>query len=237
MRTKFLTAALAGVSAAAVWLACSGKEQGGERSTGGQVSQQQAAQQMNPLTNPNAPEMNQTAPDVYRVKFETSAGDFQVEVTRAWAPRGADRFYNLVQHGWYDDARFFRVVKGFMVQFGINGDPQISKWWRNARIADDPFTQSNKRGTISFATSGEDSRTTQVFINFADNAFLDKQNPPFTPFGRVVNGMDVVDKLYAGYGEDPSKGSGQMMIQTQGNAFLQQNFPKLDYVKKATIAP
>lgn len=232
MRTKFLTAALAGLSAATVWLACSGKEQGGEQSAGGQV-----AQQMNPLTNPNAPEMTQTAPDSFRVKFETSGGDFEVEVTRAWSPRGADRFYNLVKHGWYDDGRFFRVVSKFMVQFGINGDPNISKWWRNARIADDPFTQSNKRGTISFATSGVDSRTTQVFINFVDNTFLDTQNPPFTPFGRVVSGMDVVDKLYSAYGEAPSKGSGQTMIQTQGNAFLQQNFPKLDYIKKATIVP
>jgi peptidyl-prolyl cis-trans isomerase A (cyclophilin A) len=232
MRTRCSTAALAGLCATTVWLACSRKEQGGEQSAGGQV-----AQTVNPLTNPNAPEMNQTAPESYRVKFETGVGDFEVEVTRAWAPRGADRFYNLVKHGWYDEDRFFRVVKGFMVQFGINGDPQISKWWRNARIADDPFVQSNKRGTMSFATSGVDSRTTQVFINFADNKFLDTQNPPFTPFGRVVKGMDVVDRLYSDYGEAPSKGSGQMMIQTQGNAFLQQNFPKLDYIKKATIVP
>jgi peptidyl-prolyl cis-trans isomerase A (cyclophilin A) len=232
MRTRLSTAALAGVCAATLWLACGAKEQGNEKPGGGQV-----AQSVNPLTNPNAPEMNQTAPDVYRVKFETSVGDFEVEVTRSWSPRGADRFYNLVKHGWYDEDRFFRVVKGFMVQFGINGDPQISKWWRNARIADDRLTQSNKRGTITFATSGEDSRTTQVFINFVDNTFLDKQTPPFTPFGRVVSGMDVVDRLYSAYGEDPSKGSGQMMIQTQGNAFLQQSFPKLDYIKKATIVP
>jgi len=232
MRTRYSTAALAGACAATLWLACGAKEQGNE-----QVASSQAGQSMNPLTTPNAPEMNQTAPDVYRAKFETSVGDFEVEVTRAWSPRGADRFYNLVKHGWYDDGRFFRVVKGFMVQFGINGDPNISKWWRNARIADDPFTQSNKRGTITFATSGEDSRTTQVFINFVDNTFLDKQTPPFTPFGRVVSGMDVVDRLYSGYGEDPSKGSGQMMIQTQGNTFLQQKFPKLDSIKKATIVP
>jgi peptidyl-prolyl cis-trans isomerase A (cyclophilin A) len=233
MRTKFSTAALACWSATTVWLACTGKGQAREND----AAVGQAGQSVNPLTNPNAPEMNQTAPDVYRAKFETSAGDFEVEVTRAWAPRGADRFYNLVKNGWYDDDRFFRVVPKFMVQFGINGDPQISKWWRNARIADDPFVQSNKRGTISFATSGVDSRTTQVFINFVDNTFLDKQAPPFTPFGRVVSGMDVVDRLYGDYGEAPSKGSGQMMIQTQGNSFLQTDFPKLDYVKKATIVP
>lgn len=227
MSKTFSSAALACLGAT-IWLACSGKEQGGEQSAGGQV-----AQTMNPLTQPNAPEMNQTAPDVYRVKFETSAGDFEVEVTRAWSPRGADRFYNLVKHGWYDEARFFRVVKGFMVQFGINGDPNISKWWRNARIADDPFTQSNKRGTISFATSGEDSRTTQVFINFADNAFLDKQNPPFTPFGRVASGMDVVDRINASYGEKPNQG----LIQQQGNTYLQAQFAKLDYIKKATVQP
>jgi peptidyl-prolyl cis-trans isomerase A (cyclophilin A) len=225
--------ALAFAGAAILWLACSGKGQAREND----AAAQEAGQSVNPLTTPNAPEMNQTAPDVYRAKFETSVGDFEVEVTRAWSPRGADRFYNLVKHGWYDDGRFFRVVPKFMVQFGINGDPNLSKWWRNARIADDPATQSNKRGTITFATSGQDSRTTQVFINFVDNTFLDKQNPPFTPFGRVVSGMDVVDKLYSGYGEDPSKGSGQMMIQTQGNTFLQQKFPKLDSIKKATIVP
>ncbi len=223
MRTRFVTAAVGCLGAAALLVACSGKEKGGENAAAGQ------AQPMNPLTDPNATEMNQTAPDVYRVKFETSAGDFEIEVTRGWAPRGGDRFYNLVKHGYYDEDRFFRVVPGFMVQFGINGDPQISKWWRNARIADDPVTQSNKRGTITFATAGEDSRTTQVFINFADNAPLDKQG--FSPFGRVVTGMDVVDRINPSYREMPNQG----MIQQQGNAYLQANFPKLDYVKKATI--
>ena len=231
MRSKPWTAALAGLCATTVWLACSRKEQGGEQSAGGQVAQAQVAQTMNPLTNPNAPEMSQTAPDIYRVKFETSVGDVLLEVTRSWSPRGADRFYNLVKHGWFDEARFFRVVPKFMVQFGIHADPQISKWWRNARIADDPVTQSNKRGTITFATSGEDSRTTQVFINFADNAFLDKKG--FSPFGKVVTGMDVVDKINASYGEKPNQG----LIQQQGNQYLQAQFPKLDYIKKATIEP
>jgi peptidyl-prolyl cis-trans isomerase A (cyclophilin A) len=227
MRPTFSIAAFACWSATAVWLACTGKGQARESD----AALGQAGQAVNPLTNPNAPEVNQTAPDVYRVKFVTSAGDFEVEVTRAWAPRGADRFYNLLKNGWYDDDRFFRVVPKFMVQFGIHGDPQIAKWWRNARIADDPVTQSNKRGTITFATSGEDSRTTQVFINFADNAFLDKQG--FAPFGQVVTGMDVVDRINSSYGEQPVQG----LIQQQGNQYLQTNFPKLDYIKKASVAP
>jgi len=230
MRIRLVTAVLGYVGAVALLAACSGKEEGGE-----EQAASQAAPPVSPLTNPETPEMNQTAPDVYRVKFETSAGDFEIEVTRAWAPRGADRFYNLVKNAWYDENRFFRVVPNFMVQFGINGDPAISKWWRNARIADDPVTQSNKRGMITFATSGVDSRTTQVFISFKDNAFLDPQG--FAPFGRVVTGMEVVDRLNGEYAEAPSKGQGQMMIQTQGNAFLQANFPNLDYIKKASIVP
>lgn len=226
MRTRRLAAALSSACAAVLLNGCTGKERAGEAE-----ATSQAAQAVNPLTNPNAPEMNETAPDVYRVKFETSTGDVEIEVTRAWSPRGADRFYNLVKRGYYDETRFFRVVPRFMVQFGIHGDPQISKWWRNARIADDPVTQSNKRGTITFATSGEDSRTTQVFINFADNAGLDKQG--FSPFGRVVTGMDVVDRINPSYGESPAQG----LIQQQGNTYLQASFPKLDYIKKATIVP
>jgi peptidyl-prolyl cis-trans isomerase A (cyclophilin A) len=216
MNIRVMPAALWLVAATTVSGACAGKEKAEQV-------------QVNPLTNPSAPEMNQTAPDVYRVKFETSTGDVEIEVTRAWSPRGADRFYNLVTHGWFDEGRFFRVVPKFMVQFGINGDPAISKWWRNARIADDSATQSNKRGTITFATSGVDSRTTQVFINFVDNTFLDKQG--FTPFGRVVSGMDVVDRINPSYREQPVQG----LIQQQGNTYLQTNFPQLDYIKKATI--
>jgi peptidyl-prolyl cis-trans isomerase A (cyclophilin A) len=230
MTNRSVSAALAMLSGAALLTACSGKEKGNE-----EASAAPAVAQVTPLSNPNAPEMNATAPDVYRVKVETSKGDFEIEVTRTWAPRGADRFYNLVRHGFFTDVRFFRVVPNFMVQFGINGDPAISKWWRNARIPDDPATQSNRRGTITFATSGVDSRTTQVFINFKDNAFLDSQG--FSPFGRVVTGMDVVDRLNGEYGETPSKGQGQTMIQTQGNAFLQASFPNLDYIKKASILP
>ncbi len=179
--------------------------------------------------------LNETAPDVYKVKFDTSKGPFVIEVHRDWAPNGADRFYNLVKNGFYDNDRFFRVVEGFMVQFGINGNPKISKVWRDANIKDDPVTQSNKRGMITFATSGPNSRTTQVFINFNNNVGLDGQG--FSPFGQVVSGMKVVDSLYNGYGEGAPRGSGpdQGRVQDEGNAYLNKDFPMLDYVKKATI--
>jgi peptidyl-prolyl cis-trans isomerase A (cyclophilin A) len=179
------------------------------------------------LANPAA--LTEQAPASYKAKFDTSKGVFVVEVRRDWAPNGADRFYNLVKNGYFDNARFFRVVSGFMVQFGINGDPKVQAPWRDARIKDDPVKQSNKRGYMTFATSGRDSRTTQVFINFKDNAGLDGQG--FSPFGQVISGMDVVDQMYAGYGESPN----QTNIQAQGNAYLTSSFPKLDFVKKATI--
>lgn len=187
------------------------------------------------LANPAA--LNEQAPATYKARFETSKGTFVIEVNRAWAPNGADRFYNLVKNGFYDDVRFFRVISGFMVQFGINGDPKISAPWRTARIKDDPVRQSNKRGYITYATSGPDSRTTQVFINFADNAGLDGQG--FAPFGRVISGMDVVDKLNAEYGEGAPRGRGpdQFRIQQEGNAYLGKDFPRLDFVRKATIEP
>jgi peptidyl-prolyl cis-trans isomerase A (cyclophilin A) len=170
------------------------------------------------------------APATYKVDFDTSAGPFVVEVTREWAPKGADRFYNLVRNGYYDGGRFFRVVPNFMVQFGLYGDPKIQAAWRNANIPDDPVKQSNKRGFITFATAGPNSRTTQVFINYKDNAFLDPQG--FAPFGQVVSGMEVVDKINPEYREQPEQG----LIQMQGNAYLMKSFPKLDYVKKASIA-
>ena len=181
--------------------------------------------------------LNETAPEIYKVKFETSKGPFVVEVRRDWAPNGADRFYNLVKNGFYDNDRFFRVVEGFMVQFGINGNPKISKVWRDANIKDDAVKQSNKRGMITFATSGPNSRTTQVFINFNNNVGLDDQG--FSPFGQVVSGMKVVDSLYNGYGEGAPRGSGpdQGRVQDEGNVYLNQDFPMLDYVKKATIEP
>jgi Peptidyl-prolyl cis-trans isomerase (rotamase) - cyclophilin family len=169
------------------------------------------------------------APAKYKVKFETTAGDFIVDVTREWAPVGADRFYEAVKGGFYNDCRFFRVVPGFMVQFGINGDPATQEKWREANIKDDPVRGSNKKGYVTFATAGPNTRTTQVFINFGDNAFLDKQG--FAPFGIVSDGMDKVEKIESKYGEKPNQGA----IQSQGNDYLKSKFPDLDYIKKATI--
>ena len=185
------------------------------------------------LSNPAA--LAEQAPATYKARFETTKGTFVIEVHRAWAPRGADRFYNLVKNGFYDDVRFFRVLDGFMAQFGINGDPALMAKWRGARITDDPVKQSNRRGMISFATAGPNTRTTQVFINFGDNSNLDGMG--FAPFGRVVSGMKVVDSLYADYGEGAPNGRGpdQGRMQMEGNAYLKQNFGRLDYVKKATI--
>ncbi len=183
------------------------------------------------LTQPKSPEMNQKAPEVFKAKFETSKGDFVIEVHRDWAPLGADRFYNLVQGGYYDDCRFFRVQKGFMAQFGINGDPKVQSAWAGAKIADDPVKGSNKRGFVTYAMAGPNTRTSQLFINFGDNARLDKDG--FAPFGQVVTGMDVVDKINTEYGETPNQGR----IQAEGNAYLTKEFPRLDYIKKATIVP
>lgn len=181
------------------------------------------------LLDPRSPDMQAKAPAEFSVRFETSAGPFVVTVTRAWAPQGADRFYNLVRHGFYDGARFFRVLPGFVAQFGINGNPAVSARWRDATIPDDPVTQSNRRATITFATAGPNTRTTQLFINFADNTTLDSRG--FTPFGRVVEGMDIVDQLYSGYGESPDQG----LIQQRGTAYLAAAFPKLDSIAHATL--
>jgi cyclophilin family peptidyl-prolyl cis-trans isomerase len=186
------------------------------------------------LKNPAA--LKETAPATYKANFDTSVGTFVIEVHRDWAPQGADRFYNLVKNGYYDGARFFRVISGFMVQFGINGDPAINTAWRGARIPDDPVKQSNKRGYVTFAHGGPGTRTTQVFINFGDNGNLDAQG--FPPFGQVTSGgMAVVDKINAEYGEGAPNGKGpnQQRVQTEGNAYLMKEFPKLDYIKKATI--
>lgn len=179
--------------------------------------------------------MNQTAPDTFRVTFQTTAGDFVVEARRHWAPRGVDRFYNLVREGFFQDVRFFRVIEGFMAQFGIAGDPQVSTAWREARIPDDPVEASNTRGRVSFATSGPGSRTTQLFINYGDNSRLDDMG--FSPIGEVVEGMDVVDSLHSGYGEGAPRGRGpdQGRIQREGNAYLESEFPDLDWIRSAVI--
>jgi peptidyl-prolyl cis-trans isomerase A (cyclophilin A) len=176
------------------------------------------------------------APDVYKAKFTTTKGDFVIEVHRDWAPNGADRFYDLVKLGYFDDTRFFRAVDGFMVQFGLSGDPAVNVKWQRANVNDDPVKQSNARGFVSFAqTNMPNSRSTQVFINYADNARLDAMR--FAPFGQVVQGMDVVDSFYKGYGEGAPMGSGpdQSRVQAQGNAYLDTSFPKLDAIKHAEI--
>jgi peptidyl-prolyl cis-trans isomerase A (cyclophilin A) len=176
----------------------------------------------------------QTAPAVFRANFDTSKGGFVVEVTRDWAPQGADRFYTLVKSGFFDNARFFRVLPGFMVQFGLAADPAQNKKWGN--LIDDPVKESNKPGYITFATAGPGTRTTQVFINYGDNARLDGQG--FAPFGKVVSGMDVVQQLYSDYGEGAPQGAGpaQDQIQGLGNTYLERDFPKLDYIKTAKLA-
>jgi peptidyl-prolyl cis-trans isomerase A (cyclophilin A) len=177
------------------------------------------------------------APETYQVKFETSKGDFTVSVTRAWAPLAADRFYNLAEHHFFDNESFFRVLKGFIAQFGISAYPALNAVWQKATIKDDPVTQSNKKYFVTFATAGPNTRTTQLFINLADNPRLDGMG--FAPFGQVTEGMNVVDILYADYGEGPPTGSGpdQDKIQEQGKPYLDKNFPNLDYIKTTTLTP
>jgi peptidyl-prolyl cis-trans isomerase A (cyclophilin A) len=177
------------------------------------------------------------APAEYDVNFVTSAGEFTVHVTRAWAPNGADRFYNLVRHHFYDGAAFFRVLPGFMAQFGMSAYPQVSRAWENANIKDDKVTQSNKRGYVSFAMAGPNTRTTQIFINYGNNTNLDSSG--FSPFATVTMGMDAVDKLYSGYGEGAPDGRGprQDLIGSQGRAYLDKGFPNLDKIQSASIVP
>ena len=188
------------------------------------------------LLNPAAPEFLSRAPDRVTVRLDTSAGTIDVEVLRAWAPRGADRFVALARHGYYDGNRFFRVRPGRWVQFGINGDPAIAQAWRGQTLADDPFVQSNTRGTVAFAFAVPNGRTTQVFVNTTDNsATHDKE--PFTPFGRVIAGMTSVDALNAEYGEGPGgiRAGKQDPVFEGGNAWLLRNFPRLDYIRRATV--
>lgn len=167
----------------------------------------------------------------YSVEFKTSSGDLIVDVTRAWSPKGADRFFELVEAGFYDDIRVFRVLPGFVAQFGINGDPAVNRTWSNRVIDDDPVVQSNLRGTLSFAAAGPNTRTTQVFINYADNSALD--NMGFSPFGVVSAGLDVADGFNADYGETPD----QVEINGAGNEYLDTNFPNLDAITSARVIP
>jgi cyclophilin family peptidyl-prolyl cis-trans isomerase len=186
------------------------------------------------LSNPAA--LKEQAPATFAANFDTSAGPFTITVHRDWAPAGADRFYNLVKNGFFTNVRFFRAVPNFMVQFGIHGDPAVASQWRNARLPVDKVVKSNTRGMVTYAMGGTpDTRTTQMFINYKDNSFLDKMG--FAPFGEVTKGMESVDKIYTGYGDGPPKGQGpdQGRLQSEGNAYLMKDFPKMDYIKAATI--
>lgn len=184
-----------------------------------------------------APAQAAPVPDAYNVGLDTSEGAVVIHVVKVWAPEGAERFYRLIEQRYYDGARFFRVVPDFVAQFGIAGDPAVSMRWRSMTIADDPVKESNRRGTITFATSGPNTRTTQVFFNLKDNSFLDSQG--FAPFGTVTTGMDVVDRFYAGYRDGPPRGRGpdQALIEAQGNEYLLKEFPRLDYIRAARILP
>jgi len=181
--------------------------------------------------------LTEKAPDTFKAQFDTTKGKVVIEVTRSLSPYGADRFYNLVRSGFFTDIAFFRVIPGFMCQFGIHGDPAVSAKWREANMADDPVKGSNTRGAITFATAGPNTRTTQLFINFGNNQNLDGMG--FSSFGKVVEGMDVVDKINGEYGEGAPRGRGpdQGRIQQEGNAYLKKEFPGLDYIKSASILP
>src|ERR1051325_2912875 len=187
------------------------------------------ASNVSDFTNPA--KLTEKAPESFKVRFDTTKGSFTIAATRSLAPNGADRFYNLVRSGYFKDIAFFRVVPGFMCQFGIHGDPAVSAKWHEANIPDDSVKGSNTRGTITFATAGPNTRTTQLFINFGDNVNLDRMG--FSPFGKVVEGMEVVDKINGEYGENPPYVQGR--LHAEGNAFLKKEFPNLDYIKSATI--
>jgi peptidyl-prolyl cis-trans isomerase A (cyclophilin A) len=178
---------------------------------------------------------NEPPPDVFRVNLDTSKGPVAIEVRRAWAPRGADHFYELVKTGFYDGNRFFRVVRNFVVQFGISGDPQLNRLWANANLPDDPVKQSNVTGTLTYAHLGPNSRSTQLFINLKDNKTLDKQG--FAPIGKVISGMATVERLYSSYGEIAPRGQGPdpSRIEVEGNAYLENHFARLDYINKAAV--
>ena len=178
----------------------------------------------------------ETAPETFRARFETTKGDFVIEVARAWAPNGADRFYNLVKNGYFDGVRFFRVIEGFMAQFGMHGEPQVQVRWSTASIVADPVIESNTRGRVTFAMRDPNTRTTQLFINFKDNANLDAMG--FAPIGTVVEGMEVVDQIHSGYGELADRGGNGPYVQNiaaSGNEYLAEDFPELDYIVAATV--
>jgi len=189
-----------------------------------------------PLLDPTDPYWTEPAPEDFQVRFETTAGVFVLRVVRAWSPNGADRFYNFARSGYLDGQRFTRVVPDFICQWGIHGTAEVAQAWRNAAFTDDPVVESNTRGRIAFAMTGPDTRTTQFYISLADNSRLDEQG--FSPFGEVIDGMDVVDRIYSGYGEDAGGGvrrGNQDPLFAGGNAYIDQQYPELDHVVDATI--
>jgi peptidyl-prolyl cis-trans isomerase A (cyclophilin A) len=220
-----LVIALAATNAAAGQAAGGGGSAGRSQAAGVSANPNKAK-----LRTPS--QLTEKAPDTFKAKFDTSKGVIVIEVHRDWAPLGADRFYNLVKNGFYDGCRFFRVLDGFMAQVGMNGDPSIQRVWGNANFRDDPVKGSNKRGYVTFAkASAPNSRSTQFFINYGDNSRLDADG--FAPFGQVVTGMDLVDMLYKGYGSSNVPDQGR--ITAEGNTYLMKEYPKLDFIKKATI--
>lgn len=218
MHSRFVVLALLVTGLAS----CQGRDSGGTRSR----------QAPNPLLQPGR--LKETSPAEYRVLFETTQGSFVVEGHRAWAPRGSDRFYNLVKGGYYDGDRVYRVLDGVLAQWGVNGDPRVNAVWKEAYIVDDSVTRSNKRGRVAFAQGGLHSRTTVVFVDLKDNPALDER---FAPFGEVVEGMDVVDRFYAEYGDGPPRGSGpyQARAEALGESYFAEQFPRLDRIMKATL--
>jgi peptidyl-prolyl cis-trans isomerase A (cyclophilin A) len=216
---------LLSVVAAAALAGCGGASDAGEDTT---VTR-------SPLLQPR--NFAETAPERFRVTLETSEGDVVIDVHRAWAPLGADRFYSLVRGGFFDDTRVYRVVDGFMAQFGLNGDPYVNQAWKSEFLVDDPVVESNTRGRVAFAKGGRHTRTTEVFISYKDNSALDDEG--FAPFGEVVEGMDVVDAFYADYGDGPPRGDGpyQAMVEARGNDYLDADFPELTRIERATVTP
>lgn len=239
MKTTLRSAAITALLplALAALAGCGGD---GER-TDGEAAAEQSAEEESSASDVNVilyypDRLVETAPANFQVRFETTKGDFVVDVTRSWAPHGADRFYNLVRNGYYDGVYFYRVVSGFMAQFGMHGEPQVEVRWSRATIRDDPVVASNTRGTVTYAKAGPNSRTTQLFINFGDNSGLDRQG--FAPIGVVSAGMDVVDQLHSGYGElEDFGGDGPRAynILAEGNQYLVDNFPDLDHIVAATL--
>jgi peptidyl-prolyl cis-trans isomerase A (cyclophilin A) len=204
--------------------------------TAGCATVDRASASRSSLLDPNAPEMNYRAPEMFKVRLETSKGNIVIEVHREWAPHGTDRFYNLVCGGYYDEARFFRVIEGRWAQFGINGNPHIANLWRTNFIPDDPAGQSNIRGTVAFAFAVPNGRTTQVFINLKNNSATHDREP-FVPFGKIIAGMDVADALNAEYGESIGgiRAGKQDAVFQGGNSYLEEHFPHLDFIKRAVV--